>query len=338
MVHLVACKTAIGAEAFAKLLRHEVLGLHGNMYEIISDRDGRFTSKYIREVCRLLNIRQAMSSAYHPQTDGQTERTNRVLEDMLRHYVSPTHHDWDEHLDMAEFAINDAWHESVQETPFMLNHGQHPLNFLSLQTHAHKSHVPAAAAFTANMQLGTERAIACLERAQQRQKATADGRRRDVNYQVGDKLLLSTRNVRWKSPGAPKLMPRYIGPFNVLEKIGKVAYRLELPPTMKMHPVFHASLLQPWRENGNVQAVPPRFLVNGESVFTVDRILDDRPMQRPGRRKNLKEFLIRWEGYDPEHDSWEPEANILDPQLVQDYWDYVASREQHSSQHTKQIT
>ena len=160
MVHLVACKSAIGAEAFAKLLRHEVLRLHGNMYETVSDRDGRFTSKCIRKVCRLLNIRQAMSSAYHPQTDGQTERTNRVLEDMLRHYVSPTHHDWDEHLDMAEFAINDAWHESVQETPFMLNHGQHPLNFLSLQTHAHKCHVPAAAAFTTNMQLGTERAIA----------------------------------------------------------------------------------------------------------------------------------------------------------------------------------
>ena len=94
-------------------------------------------------------------------------------------------------------------------------------------------------------------------------------------------------------------MPRYIGPFNVLEKIGKVAYCLELPPTIKMHPVFHASLLQPWRENGNVQAVPPRFLVNGESVFTVDRILDDRPMQRPGRRKNLNDFLVRWEGCHP---------------------------------------
>ena len=146
---------------------------------------------------------------------------------------------------------------------------------------------------------------------------------------LDDKLLLSTRNVRWKSPGAPKLMPRYIGPFNVVEKICKLAYRVELPPTVKMHSVFHASLLQPWRKNGSVQAAPPRFLVNRESVFTVDRILDERPMQRSGHRKSFKEVLFRWEGYDPEHDSWEPEANILDPQLMQDYWDYVALREQH---------
>ena len=113
------------------------------------------------------------------------DKLNAPTGQMLRHYVSPSHHDWDEHVDMAESAINDAWHESVQGTPFMLNHGQHPLHFLSLQIHAHKSYVLAAAAFTANIQLGAERVIACLMRAQQRQKATADGRRRNVDHQVG---------------------------------------------------------------------------------------------------------------------------------------------------------
>ena len=119
MVHLAACKTTIGTQAFANMLRHEVIRLHGIPYEFVSDRDGCFTSCFMREVCRMLNIKQAMSTAYHPQTDGQIARANRVLEEMLRHYVSPTHDDWDEHLDMAEFAINDAWQESVQETPFM---------------------------------------------------------------------------------------------------------------------------------------------------------------------------------------------------------------------------
>ena len=223
---------------------------------------------------------------------------------------------------MAEFAINDAWQESVKATPFMLNYGQHPLNFLSVQTH---SQVPAAASFTEDMQLGQERAVECLKRAQQRQKAYADKGRRDVTHNVREKLLLSTRNVRWKSLGAPKLMPRWIGPFKVLERVGKVAYRLDLPASLKMHPVFHVSLLQPWREDGRVQPPPPLFIVNGEAVYTVDRLLD----HRTGRRKNLKEFLVRWEGYGPEHDSWEPEANLLDPKLVQDYWDYVASRAQH---------
>ena len=93
-------------------------------------------------------MKQAMSTAFRPQTNGQTERVNRTLEGMLRQYVNPFHTEWDEHLDMAEFAINDAWQESVQATPFMLNYDQHPLKFLSLQTY---SHVPAAASFTDNM-------------------------------------------------------------------------------------------------------------------------------------------------------------------------------------------
>ena len=140
----------------------------------------------MREVCRLLNIKQAMSTAYHPQSDGQTERANRTLEEMLRQYVRPLHDDWDEHLDMA---INDAWQESVQETPFMLTYGQHPCNFLSLQTH---SHVPAAVVFTENMHCGTERANELLQRAKERQKANADKERRDITYEVGEKLLLDT--------------------------------------------------------------------------------------------------------------------------------------------------
>ena len=329
MTHLVPCKTSIGTQAFAKLLRREVIRLHGLPYEIVSDRDGRFTSQFMREVCRLLGVQQAMSTAYHPQTDGQTERANRVLEEMLRQYVSPHHDDWDEHLDMAEFAINDAWQESVQETPFMLNFGQHPQNFMSLQTH---SHVPAAAEFTENMHCGAERAKELLKVAQERQKAYADKRRRDVSYEVGDKLLLNTKNVRDRSLGTPKLMPRWVGPYQVLERVGNVAYRLDLPSEMKMHPVFHVSLLKPWVEGDRQQPPPPRLLMDGQLVWTVDRILD----HRSGKRKNLKEFLVRWEGYDKANDSWEPEANILDPTLVQDYWDYVASREQHTPQQAKQ--
>ncbi len=187
----------------------------------------------------------------------------------------------------------------------MLNHGQHPLNFLSLQTH---SHVPAAVEFTENMQYGTER-------AQQSQKAYANKGRRDVTYDVGEMLLLNTRNVRWKSRGTPKLMPRWVGPYKVLERVGPVAYRIDLPASMTMWPVFHVSLLQPWREDGRLQPPPPKVLLNGETVFTVEKILN----HRTGRRKNMKEFLVRWEGYDPANDSWEPEANIHDPTLVQDY-------------------
>ena len=129
MTHLAACSTNIGAEDFAKLFRHEVFGLHGLPYELISDSDPRFTSHLMTEVCWLLNIKQGMSTADYPQTDGQTECTNRMLEEMLRHFVNPVHDDWDRHLPMVEFAINDAWQVgSTHATPFMLNYDQHPLN------------------------------------------------------------------------------------------------------------------------------------------------------------------------------------------------------------------
>ncbi len=224
---------------------------------------------------------------------------------------------------MVEFAINDAWQESTRETPFMLNHGQHPLNPMSLQTH---SRVPAAATYTQEMQQTLERAKDCLTRAQQRQKAYADKGRHDASYQVGDKLLLNTKNIRFRSPGAPKLMPRWVGPFPVVERIGTLAYRLELPASMRIHPVFHVSLLQPYREDGRVQPPPLPFYVGKQLAYTADRILDHKAVRR-GRRKNMKEFLVRWEGYGPEHDTWEPEACLLDKSLVQTYWDYVASGE-----------
>ena len=201
----------------------------------------------------------------------------------------------------------------------MLNYGQHPLNFLSLQTH---SHVPAAEEFAENLSLGTQRAKDCLQQAQQRQKAYADRCRREVTFDVGEQVLLNTKYLR-SSSGTPKLMPRWIGPYKVLERIGIVAYKLDLPFDMQKYPVFHVSLLQPWVSSGRLQSPPPRLLLDGQTVWTVDRIID----HRAGARKNLWEFLIRWEGYDKSNDSWEPEAYIHDPQLVQDFGTLLAQRE-----------
>ena len=92
MTHLAACKTSIGIEAFAKSLRHEVIRLHGLPYEIVSNRDSCFTSNFMQEFCRLLNMKQAMSAAFHFQTDNQIEGVNRTLEDMLRQYLNPVHY------------------------------------------------------------------------------------------------------------------------------------------------------------------------------------------------------------------------------------------------------
>ena len=126
MVHMCATVNECTSADCAFLFLNTVFKLHGSPLELVSDRDARFTSAAWTEMCELLQIKGSMSTAYHPQTGGQTKRMNRVLEDMLRHYVSPTQQDWDVHLPLVEFAINNAYQESTQTTPFMLHYGLHP--------------------------------------------------------------------------------------------------------------------------------------------------------------------------------------------------------------------
>lgn len=143
-----------------------------------------------------------MSTPYHPQTDGQTERANRTLEEMLRHLVNPTRNDWHEHMDAAEFACNNAWHESIRTTPFLLNSGQQPYTPMSMDLN---SVVPLTKDFMQKkkMQEAVEEAKPCLEMAQQRQKAYYDSSHREQILEVGQDVLLSTENIRWSGPGTP---------------------------------------------------------------------------------------------------------------------------------------
>ena len=300
----------------AKLYLHIIIRAHGLPREIVSDRDTLFTSQFWEGLTRSLGTTLARSTAYHPTSDGQAERSNRTLEEMLWHFVSPTQDDWDEHLDAAEFAVNNTWQESVKNTPFMLNSFQHPLTPASLDVD-HK--VPAAKAFAEDLQAAVEQAKEAWASAQQRQSQYANQRRREVNYQVGDSLLLSTKNIRLKSPGARKLLPKWIGPYKVCKIINPVAYQMELPSTLKIHDVFHVSLLHPYKSDGTVQPPPP-VLVEGVEEFEVDMILDhkDGCVRTKGHKR---EFPERWAGDGPEHDTWEPEGNLQNcEETLAKYW------------------
>lgn len=125
MVHIIPTTTSATGEVTAQLFFDHVFKLHGAPDEIICDRDPRFSGKFMTALVEIVQIHRRISTAYHPQTDGQTERSNRILEDMLRLYVSPAQDDWDDYLSAIEFAINDSWQESIRTTPFMLNFGQH---------------------------------------------------------------------------------------------------------------------------------------------------------------------------------------------------------------------
>jgi hypothetical protein len=243
MVHFMPCKEKLSAKGFAELYVDNVFRYHGLSEEFISDRDSRFTSEFWKGVTELLGTRLCVSSSFNPQTDGQTERVNQTLEAYLRHFVFATSNDWDLLLSRAEFAHNNAFHESVQATPFYLNHGRHPRTPMGGKR---DDDVPAdSAAFVERLQLTLTLARKLLIAAQQRQKAYADKHRIEKSYKVGKHVLLSTNlylNIKHGKTNC-KLLPKWIVPFKVVQKVGPVSYKLKMNPGWRVHPVFHVSLL-----------------------------------------------------------------------------------------------
>ena len=309
-VHLAPTTTKCTAQTWAELFMQHVFCNHGCPLEVISDRGPQFAGNYIRSLADRMRITWNMSTAFHPQTDGQTERTNRTVEDMLRHFVSPTMTNWDELLVNAQFAINNAchWQESVQNTLFYLNHGRHPRTPLGVslgRTLPSQSRNPASAAFTLHnvMQTTLARAKTCMLAAQQRQKHYYDKRHMLAEIAVGSNVLLATTNLHLKTVGTCKLIPRWVGPFKVTARVGGMSYRLDLPACMhQIHNVFHISLIKQYRSDGRTQPPPPPELVEDHPEWTVEQILDHRVVKRGNQHK--LEYLIGWEGYGEEHNTW----------------------------------
>lgn len=156
MVHFAPGHDTTTAADFAMIFIKEVFSKHELPDKFVSDRDSGFKSAFFQEICKQLGIKQCMSMAYHTQTDGQTERTNRTLEEMLRHFVSPTQDDWDLKLPCAKFAINNAFHAAIGTCPFFLNYGSHPRSPNMLRV---ASALPAANNFTEKLNPANSRVL-----------------------------------------------------------------------------------------------------------------------------------------------------------------------------------
>ena len=350
MVYLIPTSTNISASDVARLYRDHVFVHHGYPKNFVTDRDSKFTSHFWRDLQRQLGIDNCMSTAFHPQTDGQTERTNRILEDMLRHFVSPLQDDWDEHLPCAQFAINNSYQESIKTTPLRLNTGRDPQTPLSwrlkdLSSTKEKqrswglhvpSKTPAVDEFIATLQRDLTSAKSTLHAARERQKHYADRKTRPLEFQEGDLVMLSTQNLRLKVPGTPKLMPKWLGPLTVLKRISPVAYRVTLPPACRVHDVFHVSLLKPFYPRGRVEPKPFSFVEDGREYFKVERILSHRvrtittrraSKHRPRQQRQITEYLIKWEGFADDENTWEPEhllrEDTLTELLLERYHEYI---------------
>lgn len=244
---------------------------------------------------------------------------------MLRHYVGPSQDDWDLKFPCAEFAINNATKAATGYSPFFLNYGRHPRG---PATAVVDTHLPAVKEFVTSMHKAISTARDSLVSAQTRMKRNADAHRIDLTFAVGDQVLLSSRNIKIKTVGTKKLLPKFIGPFTVLKKIGDLAYRLDMSRDMPaVHPVFHVSLLRPFSPGSTV--VPPSLptMVDGEPEYEVERILNHRDRKIPAARPTIKkpsstvrEYLVKWVGYGHESNSWQTHKQCDGSQdLIQEY-------------------
>jgi transposase InsO family protein len=315
MVRIAPTTSDVTAEGTALLLLDNVWRHHGVPQTLITDRGSVFTSHLFAEFMRLMGTKHNKTTAYHPQSDGQTERANQTLETMLRHYVGGrAHGDWDTCLTAAEFAINNSFTPSIGTTPFLLNYGRE----LRLPVTVSPSQAPKPQEWADRMIFGLADAKRHLRLAQERQKKLYDKGRRDVTFMVGEQVLLSSKNITLRRIGdktsTPKLMPRWIGPFPIQEVIGKKgAYRLTLPPHMRAHNVFNVVSLKPFHSDGRTQQPQP-ILVDGEEEFVIDKIVDHR------KRGRSYQYLVRWQGYGPENNTWEPQRALDDTEAFETYW------------------
>eukprot|EP00775_Hariotina_reticulata_P004793 gene4792-biopygen6544 len=284
-------------------------------YDTMEHRDTRFTSQLWQHLQQQLGTTHKLSTAFHPQTDGQTERVNRVLEEYLRSFVNSTQSDWDDWLPLAEFAYNNSFHEAVGTTPFHLNYGKAPR---LPSTPTGPARFPAADALVTHISDIVARAKKRLQAAADRVKHYADAHRADHSFTVGQQVLLSTKFLTLKLPGENKLLPKYVGPFTIQQAIGAVSYKLDLPACMKCHPVFHASLLKPYHKDGRYQPPPLPFEIDEEEGlwYEVDAVLQHRLLKR-GRRHVLQ-YLVSFKGYDAAHNQWCDAAGVTQA-AIDDY-------------------
>jgi hypothetical protein len=336
MCKIAPCYDTSTAEDVAKIFRDIVFCNFGLPKDIVSDRDSRFKSTFWTELCRLIDVTPKMSTAFHPETDGQTERVNRTLQQVLRTSVNSAVPDWDEHLPLVEFAINNSYHESVKNTPFFLNYGRHPDIPISslIKRHKHaqravlKDSKMNAYAFVDKMNHLVTQTKKAMQSAQAKYKHYADTQRKDIKVKEGQMVLLSTKNMTLKDLGTKKFLPKFIGPFKIVKVINKVAVKLELPEHMQIHNVFHVSLIKPYFPDGNESNQPSPVLVDGNIEWEVEKVMDHRDKKRGS--KLVREYRIRFKGYTPADDMWLPIENLNCSEKVHEYWESHPTESAHS--------
>ncbi|KAG1928582.1 retrotransposable element [Pimephales promelas] len=300
----------------AELLCNQVFRFYGLPEDIVSDRGPQFTSRVWTSFFKNLNVNISLTSGYHPQSNGQTERLNQDVIRFLRTYCQQHQQDWSRYLFWAEYAQNSLVKPATGITPFKCILGFQPPLF---PWSGEPTELPSVTEWLHKSEEVWDQAHTHLRHAVRRQEHQANRHRRPAPvYQIGQWVWLSTRDLRLRLP-CRKLSPRYVGPFQIIRQISPVSFRLDLPANYRISPTFHVSLLKPAggprgeAEGGTTSQKPPPILVDGEEAYRVHKLLDSR------RRGNNLQYLVDWEGYGPEEQSWVSSRDILDPTLTEEF-------------------
>ena len=320
--HFIGYNMTYPIEKLSQLYVHHVIRLHGVPVSITSDRDTRFTSRFWKGLQAAMGTSLRFSTAFHPQTNGQTERTNQVLEDMLRACAIDFGKSWEDHLPLAEFAYNNSYHASIGMAPFEALYGRPCRSPLCWNEIGEGKPLGPDVVRETNETINTVKKR--MRAAQDRYESYANKRRKDRSFNVGDHVLLKIAPIRGVirfGLKRGKLAPRYIGPFEVLERIGKVAYRLALPPKMSnVHNVFHICMLKKYIRD-------PTHVINFDDIEVEENVtfrekptkILDREIKRL-RNKEIPLVKIQWSHHDEGDASWELETEMQEkfPELFND--------------------
>ena len=307
MVHYEPVKITINAPGLAEVILDVVVRHHGLPDSIVSDRGSLFTSKFWSSLCYFLGIKRRLSTAFHPQTDGQTERQNSTMEAYLRAFVNFEQNDWARLLPMAKFAYNNAKNASTGHTPFELNCGYHPRMSYEEEVDS-RSKSKSADKLSAELR---ELMIVCRENlyhAQELQKRDHDKSVKPRSYAPGNKVWLNSKYIKTKRNR--KLEAKFFGPFRVLHPVGKQAYKLELPRKWKIHDVFYMSLLEQditkkgWVDK-EVRQMEFDTSDNNSGEYNMETLWDSAGYARESESGHLPglHYLISWKRYPEEENT-----------------------------------
>lgn len=309
--HFIPIHITYGSEKLAQLYVQEIIRLHGIPITITSDRDPKLTSKVWKSLQKELGSMLNFSTAFHPQTDGQSERTIQTLEDMLRAVILDRGGSWESILPLIEFAYNNSYQATIDMAPYEALYGRKCRSPLYWDEVGERKMLGPD---LINEMIEIVRKIRLrIKEAQDRQKSYADARRTELKFNIGDKVFLkvspSKGITRFAIKG--KLKPRFIGPYEILDGVGPVAYRLALPPSLgNIHNVFHVSQLRKY-------IYDPKHLIHYEEVsLTPDLNYEEKPIAildqkiQQLRNKSISTVKVLWNHHGQEEATWELEGKM----------------------------